>query len=91
MSANNVIIRRINLGGNFQPLAAESTIGRFTFYVPSGANAIVLLSDDQTTEVPLARSQQFTLDGVDLAEIKAKGSLGDYLVVIGSSRSVHAQ
>lgn len=92
MSANNPIIRKVNLAGLFQPLAAETTIGRFTFRVPSDASgAVALLGDDRTTEVPLARGQQFTLDGVDLAEIEAKGSLGDYLVVIGSSRSIHAQ
>lgn len=89
MSANNPIIRKVNLTGLFQPLAAEPAIGRFTFRVPSDASgAVALLGDDRTTEVPLARGQQFTLDGVDLAEIEAKGSLGDYLVVIGSSRTI---
>jgi len=82
----NPIIRRVNLGSNFAPLASQRTIGTFSVRVPANASAIVLLCDDGLTQLPLDRSQQFTFEGVNLAEIRAKGSLGDFLMVIGATR-----
>ncbi len=81
------IIRKVNLGIAFQPLASERTVGTFTIRNPSAGNA-VLLSDDGSTELALDRGQQFTLEGVDLSEIRAKGGLGDFLMVIGATRTV---
>jgi|GEM_PF-6066265 len=82
---NTVIIRKVTLGTTFQPVAAERTVGVFT--IRSAGNAVILLSDDGITEVALSKSQQFTLNGVDLATIQAKGAAGDTLVVIGATRT----
>ncbi len=84
---NTPIIRKVNLSGVFQPLAAERTVGTFTIRNPSADNA-VLLCDDGVTELPMDRSQQFTLEGVDLSHIQAKGGLGDFLMVTGATRTV---
>ena len=65
---NTPIIRKINLSGAFQPLAAERTVGTFTIRNPSADNA-VLLCDDGVTELPMDRSQQFTLEGVDPRDV----------------------
>lgn len=82
----NPIIRRVNLSSTFEPLASERTIGNFAVRVPANASAIVLLCDDGLTQLPLDRSQQFSFEGVDLSEIRAKGTLGDFLMVIGATR-----
>lgn len=84
---NAPIIRKITLGIAFQPLALERTVGTFTIRNPSAGNA-VLLCDDGVTELAMDRGQQFTLEGVDLADIQAKGNLGDILMVTGATRSV---
>jgi len=83
---NTPLIRKIDLGVTFQPLAAERTVGNFTFRATG--NAVTLLGDDGITEVLVAKSQQFTLEGVDLADIQAKGTVGDYFTVIGATRTV---
>ncbi len=82
---NNVIIRKITLGLTFQPIASARTVGNFT--LRSAGNAVILLSDDGVTEVPVSKNQQFTLNGIDLAEILAKGASGDSLTVIGATRT----
>ena len=84
---NTPIIRRINLPATFQPLTSERLVGTFTIRNPSADNA-VLLCDDGATELPMDRGQQFTLEGVDLSHIRAKGGLGDFLMVTGATRTV---
>lgn len=81
------IIRKITLNALFQPLTTERLVGNFTIRNTSSGNA-VLLCDDGVTELPMDRSQQLTLEGVDLSKIQAKGGLGDVLVVTGSIRTV---
>ena len=82
---NTVIIRKVTLGTTFQSIAAARTVG--VFAIRSAGNAVILLSDDGITEVLLSKNQQFTLNGVDLATIQAKGAAGDTLVVIGATRT----
>ncbi len=84
---NAPYIRKITLGAFFQPLASERTVGTFTLRNPSSGNT-VLLCDDGVTELAMDRGQQFTLEGVDLAQIQAKGGLGDFLMVTGATRTV---
>jgi len=84
---NVPIIRKINMSGLFMPLAAQRTVGSFTIRNPSSTTCS-LLCDDGVTELVLDRGQQFTLDGVDLSQIKAKGGLGDFLMVIGTTRTL---
>lgn len=89
MPANNPIIRKVNLITTHRPLSTVSVIGSFTIRVPGGATSVFLLTDDKVTEIALERGQQFTLEGVDLSHISARGAAGDFLVVIGSSRFTH--
>lgn len=47
------------------------------------------IGDDGVTDVPLDRSQEFTMNGVDLAQIKVRTtSLGDDFIVIGATRTL---
>ncbi|HRQ75588.1 MAG TPA: hypothetical protein PK098_06675 [Phycisphaerales bacterium] len=89
MPSNNSIIRRVNLITTHRPLSTVSLIGNFTVRVPANATGIFLQTDDKVTEIALERSQQFTLEGVDLADISARGAVTDFLIVIGSSRFTH--
>lgn len=82
----NPILRRINVTGVWQPLAATRTVGSFTIRANSSAStALALRSDDGLAEVPLERGVSFHVEHVNLADIFAKGSLGDFIVVLGSS------
>jgi hypothetical protein len=82
---NNVIIRKVNLTNQFQRLAATKVVGNFRFRA-AATGTVVLLGDDGITQIALERSEQFTLEGVDLSDIQAKGNLGDFIVIIGSTR-----
>lgn len=83
---NAPVIRKVALSVGFQPLAATRTVGDFYLRAPS-SGAAVLLGDDGVTEVPLDRSLQFTLTGVDLAQIRVKSNnIGDEFIVIGTTR-----
>jgi len=85
-NVSNLIIRKIDLSPTFQPLTPARTIGSFAFLVPNASSGNVrLLSDDNTTEVPLSRNDQFTLERVDLNRMIAKGDLGDSIIVIGAT------
>lgn len=81
----NVIIRKIFLTGSFQPLTSERLVGNFMFRASANSSAIALQTDDASDEVPIARSETFTLERVNLQDIRAKGALGDYLIVIGAT------
>lgn len=82
----NVIIRKVNLSGVFQPLASTRTVGTFTLRSPtSGSGTSQLRGDDGVTSVPLDKGAQFVLERVDLANIYAKGGLGDFIVVVGAT------
>jgi hypothetical protein len=82
----NLIIRKVNMMGSFAPLASAPTIGSFTLRAgSSGAGAIFLKADDGTQDVNFDRGVAFTLERVNLADIQARGSLGDFILVIGST------
>jgi len=82
----NVILRKPSLTSTYAPLASTPTVGTFWFRCPSLASGIFLRSDDGVMDVPLERSQQFTLEGIDLSTIYAKGGAGDYLIILGVTR-----
>lgn len=85
---NAPVIRTIALTLGYQPLASARTVGNFLFRAPA-SGAAFLLSDDGVSEVPLDRSQEFTMNGVDLAQIKVRTtSLGDDFIVIGATRTL---
>lgn len=84
----NLIIRKINMSplGDFVPLASTPTIGTFTLRAgSSGAGAIFLKADDGTQDVNFDRGVTFTLERVNLADIQARGSLGDFILVWGAT------
>ena len=82
----NFIARKPLLTTTYAPLASTPTVGTFWFRCPALATGIFLRSDDGVTDVPLERSQQFTLEGVDLSTIYAKGAASDYLIIVGATR-----
>lgn len=82
---NAPIMRQISLGTNYQPLVASSLVGTFTI---TASNATISLLGDDGQAVPLNKNQSFTLRGVNLADIQAKGSIGDHITVIGATRTL---
>lgn len=85
---NAPLIRKFTLTVAFQPLSPTRLVGNFLFRAPA-SGAAVLLGDDGVTEVQLDRSQEFTMHGIDLAQIRVKSTnLGDEFVVIGTTRTL---
>lgn len=85
---NRPIIRKHVLTAGFAPLAATRTVGTFMIRTRGTAGTVTLLSDDGVTEVALDKASQYTLEGIDLAEIRAKGTAGDEVVIIGATRTL---
>ncbi|MCI0364942.1 MAG: hypothetical protein L0219_13775 [Phycisphaerales bacterium] len=82
----NLIIRKISMTGSFAPLASSPSIGSFTLRAgSSGAGAVLLKADDASQDVNFDRGVQFVFERVNLADIQAKGALGDYILVLGAT------
>jgi hypothetical protein len=82
----NLIIRKVTLSSTYQPLASAPTRGTFTLRSPSaGSGTIQLRGDIGASDVPFERGAQVFLERVNLADIYAKGGVGDYVIVVGSS------
>ena len=82
----NLIIRKINMTGSFAPLASAPTIGSFTLRAgSSGTGAILLKAVDGTQDVNFDRGVQFAVERVNLADIQAKGNIGDFILILGAT------
>lgn len=81
----NVIIRRVNLTNIFQPLSSQRLVGNFTIRASGSSDSIALQTDNGLGEVPIGRSESFTLKRVNLQDIQAKGSIGDFFTIIGAT------
>ncbi len=82
---NNVIMRKLVLTADFQPLAPGSVVGSFTISAtPNNASDAVFLGDEGA-DVPWVPGEWHTFASVDLAEIQVKGTPGDVVTVIGGT------
>jgi len=82
----NLIARKLNISESWAPLSADRLVGRLTISAPAGNAGSVLIKGDTGQEVPMAPGEWHTLEGVDLAEVEVKGTVGDVLTIIGGTR-----
>ena len=84
---NNVIMRKIVVTADFQPLASQQLIGSVTISTPPGNQADVFFKGDDGADVPWIPGQWSDFRGVDLAAIFVKGTPGDVVIVAGGTWS----
>jgi hypothetical protein len=84
---NNVILRRIDVTGDWQPLSVVRLVGTVTISTPPDNGGAVLFrtTDEPAHEVPWVAGEWHTFHRVDLAGIEVKGSVGDVISVVGGT------
>lgn len=83
--ANNVVLKTIDLTGDYQPLAAASLVASVTVSAPPANSASATLRTPDGAEVNFAPGEWHTLHRVDLARLEAKGEAGDALSIVGGT------
>lgn len=84
---NNVIMRKIVVTDQWQPLSATSLVGSVTVSTPPTNVAQVLfrIPSEPAHEVPWVSGEFHELVRVDLSTIEVKGTPGDLVTVIGGT------
>jgi hypothetical protein len=83
---NGVIMRKLVLTANYQPLSGRPIVGTVDICTPpTNAASATFMGDDGTTEVPWVKGEMHTLQRVDLSTIQVKGTAGDIVTVIGNT------
>ena len=82
---NNVIMRKIDVTGSYQPLSTERLVGSVTISTPPTNLGEVLFKAAGGPEVPWIAGEWHTLRSVNLADIEVKGTVGDMVTVVGGS------
>jgi hypothetical protein len=82
---NNVLMRKITITADYQPLTAERTVVTVTISCPPGNSANVLFKGDDGSDVPWIPGEWHTLVEVNLADIQVKGTVGDTVTLVGGT------
>lgn len=83
--ANNVVLKTIELTGDFQPLTDASLVATVTLSAPPDNTASATLRTPNGSEVNFMPGEWHTLHRVDLAHLEAKGDAGDTLSLVGGT------
>lgn len=83
---NNVLMRRIVLTADWQPLTDRDVeVATVDVQSPPSNSSPVLFLGDTGQEVPWIAGEYHTLVRVNLADIRVKGTPGDIVTLIGGS------
>ena len=82
---NNTYFASIVLAADYQALAAERTVLTVTVSALPGNAAPAYLKNGAGQEVPLQPGEWHTLVDIDLADLQAKGAIGDSLTIVGGT------
>lgn len=82
---NNVIMRKLVLTTNYQPLAPGSLVGSVAISAPPTNTANVIFQGDDGSEVPWVPGEWHRFQHVDLSTIRVKGTAGDIITINGGT------
>jgi len=82
---HNIVMRKITVTGEYQPLASASLVASVTISTPPTNGANVLFKGDDGSDVPWVPGEWHALQSIDLAGIEVKGTPGDVVTVVGGS------
>lgn len=83
---NNVIMRKVIVTANYQPLSATSLIGSVEISAAPSNVANVFFKGDDGSDVPwVAGEFHGGFKSVDLNTIQVKGTPGDVVTIVGGS------
>ena len=82
---NNVILRKIVVTSDYQPLVSASLIGSVCISCPPGNSGNVYFKGDDDTDVPWIPGEWHDFKHIDLSSIQVKGNPGDGVTVVGGT------
>jgi len=82
---NNVIMRKLVLTADYQPLSAEHFVGSVVISVPPSNEDAVTFRGDLGADVPWVPGEWHEFYSVDLNEVMVKGTPGDIVTVVGGT------
>ena len=82
---NNIIMRKLVLTADYQPLAAERVVGSFVISAPPSNDDDAIFLGDLGADVPWTPGEWHEFNRVNLAEVKVKGTPGDIVTVVGGT------
>jgi hypothetical protein len=82
---NNVIMRKLVLTADYQPLATKRIVGSVTISAPLSNDDDAMFRGDEGDDVPWVPGEWHSFSRVNLAEIQVKGTPGDIVTVVGGA------
>ena len=82
---NNVVMRRIVVTTQYQPLAAQELIATVEVSTPPTNAGTVYFQGDDGSDVPWVPGEYHEFKRVNLAGIKVKGTPGDVVTLVGGT------
>ena len=82
---HNVVMRKITVTGEYQPLVSSSLVASVTISTPPANGGNVLFKGDDGSDVPWVAGEWHQFRSIDLAGIEVKGTPGDVVTVVGGS------
>ena len=82
---NNVVMRKIDVTGRYQPLASAELVGTVTISAQPTNSGPVYFKGDDGLDVPWLPGEWHAFVRVNLAEIEVKGAAGDVVTLVGGT------
>jgi len=82
---HNIVIRKITVTGEYQPLVSASLVASVTISTPPTNSGNVLFKGDDGSDVPFVPGEWHRFESIDLAGIEIKGTPGDVVTVVGGT------
>ena len=82
---NNVIMRKVELSGDYRPLSDRSLVLSGVISAPPYNPGPVFFRGDDGSDVPWIAGEFHTVVRCDMAELHAKGPEGAVLTIVGGT------
>jgi hypothetical protein len=82
---NNTVMRLVDVTADYAALAAVETVATVTISCPPTNAGPVYFEGDTGQDVPWIAGEWHTLERVNLAAIRVKGTVGDILTIVGGT------
>jgi hypothetical protein len=82
---NNVVMRKIIVTADYQPLASGALVASVEISTPPTNDDPVIFKGDDGSEVPWLPGEFHSFTSVDLATLQVKGTPGDVVTVVGGT------
>ena len=82
---NNVVMRKIVVTGDYQPLASAKLVASVSISTPPTNTGTVYFKGDDGADVPWVPGEWHEFRSIDLSAVLVKGTVGDVVTVAGGT------